>query len=148
MTDIQLGMRFVDKVQTIEQNKHRNLSSKFISMSISHLVAKDPEIPVSNIIQEVQVLFQISCTYKQAWYAKKFAIERVFGRWDTTFSILPKYLQAVQDLNPGTIYELLHHRTSKKNGSRTDTYVPEIYSRQTYRRTYQANFHTVLSENF
>ncbi|KAI5681097.1 hypothetical protein M9H77_02324 [Catharanthus roseus] len=38
----------------IEQNKHRNLSSKFISMSISHLVANDPEIPVSNIIEEVQ----------------------------------------------------------------------------------------------
>ncbi|KAI5681811.1 hypothetical protein M9H77_03039 [Catharanthus roseus] len=40
----------------IEQNKHRNLSSKFISMSISYLVANDPEIPVSNIIQEVQFL--------------------------------------------------------------------------------------------
>ncbi|KAI5676858.1 hypothetical protein M9H77_07808 [Catharanthus roseus] len=38
----------------IEQNKHRNLSSKFISMSISHLVANNPEIPVLNIIQEVQ----------------------------------------------------------------------------------------------
>ncbi|KAI5682657.1 hypothetical protein M9H77_03885 [Catharanthus roseus] len=40
----------------IEQNKHRNLSSKFISMSISHLVANDPKIPVSNIIQEVQCI--------------------------------------------------------------------------------------------
>ncbi|KAI5683764.1 hypothetical protein M9H77_04992 [Catharanthus roseus] len=84
----------------IEQNKHRNLSSKFISMSISHPVANDPEIPVSNIIQE------------RAWYARKFAIERVFGSWDTTFNILPKYLQAVQDINPGTVYEFLHHRTS------------------------------------
>ncbi|KAI5674430.1 hypothetical protein M9H77_14794 [Catharanthus roseus] len=36
----------------------------------------------------------------------------------------------------------------RENGSRADTYVPEIYSRQTYRRTYQANFHPVLSENF
>ncbi|KAI5648604.1 hypothetical protein M9H77_34609 [Catharanthus roseus] len=34
------------------------MSSKFISMSISHLVANDPEIPVSNVVQEVQVLFQ------------------------------------------------------------------------------------------
>ncbi|KAI5664909.1 hypothetical protein M9H77_24232 [Catharanthus roseus] len=71
--DDALGMRFVDKEQavsaghkysvsvgreyrvlkskidtwTIEQNKHRNLSSKFISVSISHLVANDPEIPIS-----------------------------------------------------------------------------------------------------
>ncbi|KAI5666481.1 hypothetical protein M9H77_16334 [Catharanthus roseus] len=36
----------------------------------------------------------------------------------------------------------------RENGSRTNTYVPEIYSRQTYRKTYQANFHPVLSENF
>ncbi|KAI5658877.1 hypothetical protein M9H77_27670 [Catharanthus roseus] len=36
----------------------------------------------------------------------------------------------------------------RENGSRTDTYVPEIYSRQTYRRTYQVNLHPVLSENF
>ncbi|KAI5652536.1 hypothetical protein M9H77_29723 [Catharanthus roseus] len=57
----------------------RNLSSKFISMLISHLVANDPEIPVSNIIQEVQVLFQTGCTYKWVWYARKFAIEKVFA---------------------------------------------------------------------
>ncbi|KAI5648279.1 hypothetical protein M9H77_34284 [Catharanthus roseus] len=84
MTDIQLGMRFVDKVQaisTIEQKKHKNLSSKFISMSISHLVANDPEIPMSNIIQEVQVLFQTGCTYKWAWYARKLTIERVFDEF-------------------------------------------------------------------
>ncbi|KAI5650052.1 hypothetical protein M9H77_36057 [Catharanthus roseus] len=36
----------------------------------------------------------------------------------------------------------------REKGLRTDTYVPEIYSRQTYRRTYHANFHPVLSENF
>ncbi|KAI5648817.1 hypothetical protein M9H77_34822 [Catharanthus roseus] len=82
MTDIQLGMRFVDKVQ-----------------AVSVVLANDLEIPVSNIIQEVQVLYQTGCTYKRAWYAQKFAIERVFGSWDTTFNILPKYLQAVQDIN-------------------------------------------------
>ncbi|KAI5674361.1 hypothetical protein M9H77_14725 [Catharanthus roseus] len=36
----------------------------------------------------------------------------------------------------------------RENGSRTDAYVPGIYSRQTYRKTYQANFHSLLSENF
>ncbi|KAI5666968.1 hypothetical protein M9H77_16821 [Catharanthus roseus] len=45
MIGIQLGMRFVDKVQ-----------------AISTVLANDPEIPVSNIIQEVQVLFQTVLT--------------------------------------------------------------------------------------
>ncbi|KAI5653637.1 hypothetical protein M9H77_30824 [Catharanthus roseus] len=48
-------------------------------MSISHLIANDLEIPVSNIIQEVHVLFQTGCTYKRAWYAQKFSIERCFS---------------------------------------------------------------------
>ncbi|KAI5661908.1 hypothetical protein M9H77_21231 [Catharanthus roseus] len=36
----------------------------------------------------------------------------------------------------------------RENGSRTDAYVLEIYSRQTHIKTYQVNFHPVLSENF
>ncbi|KAI5681375.1 hypothetical protein M9H77_02602 [Catharanthus roseus] len=36
----------------------------------------------------------------------------------------------------------------RENGTRADTYVPEIYLRQMYRRTYQANFNPILSENF
>ncbi|KAI5647951.1 hypothetical protein M9H77_33956 [Catharanthus roseus] len=36
----------------------------------------------------------------------------------------------------------------RENESRTDAYVSEIYSRQTYIKTYQVNFHPVLSENF
>ncbi|KAI5652417.1 hypothetical protein M9H77_29604 [Catharanthus roseus] len=52
--EFQTPLNSVNPVNPIEQNKHRNLSSKFISMSISHLVTNDPEIPVSNIIQEVQ----------------------------------------------------------------------------------------------
>ncbi|KAI5661371.1 hypothetical protein M9H77_20694 [Catharanthus roseus] len=83
MTDIQLDMRFVDKVQAIStvqkwsiqmgreyrvhQNKHRNIFSKFISRSISYLVTNNLEMLVSNVIQETQM----------AWYAQEFIIERV-----------------------------------------------------------------------
>ncbi|KAI5659023.1 hypothetical protein M9H77_27816 [Catharanthus roseus] len=36
----------------------------------------------------------------------------------------------------------------RENGTRADTYVPDIYSRETYRRTYPSHFHSVLNENF
>ncbi|KAI5671949.1 hypothetical protein M9H77_12313 [Catharanthus roseus] len=124
MTDIQLGMRFVDKVQAIsavQQYKHRNMSSKFISMSISHLVANDVEIPVSNVIQEVHVLFQMGCTYKRACCGKSQA------------HTLPCSHALV---------------ICRENSTRADTYVLDIYSRETYRRTYQSNFYPVLNENF
>ncbi|KAI5648059.1 hypothetical protein M9H77_34064 [Catharanthus roseus] len=74
------------------------MTSNFISKLISHLVANDPEIPVSNVIQEVQVLLQ------------------------TGFC--------------------------KDNGTRTYAYVPNIYLKQTYRRTYQSNFYPVAHEDF
>ncbi|KAI5649067.1 hypothetical protein M9H77_35072 [Catharanthus roseus] len=32
--------------------------------------------------------------------------------------------------------------------TRADTYMPDIYLRETYRRTYEANFHPVLNENY
>ncbi|KAI5648697.1 hypothetical protein M9H77_34702 [Catharanthus roseus] len=46
----------------------------------------------------------------------------------------------------GREYRVL--KMCRENGSRTDAYVPEIYLRQTYIKTYQANFHPVLSEYF
>ncbi|KAI5681541.1 hypothetical protein M9H77_02769 [Catharanthus roseus] len=81
MTDLQLGMRFTKEhtyLVQVHQNKHRNMTLKFISKLISHLVANDSKILVSNVIQEVQVLLQTGCTYKRAWYARKFAVERMF----------------------------------------------------------------------
>ncbi|KAI5659173.1 hypothetical protein M9H77_27966 [Catharanthus roseus] len=58
-----------------------------------------------------------------------------------TVSAVRKYSVSV-----GREYRIL--KMCRKNGLRTDNYVPEIYSRQTYKRTYQANFHPILSENF
>ncbi|KAI5673169.1 hypothetical protein M9H77_13533 [Catharanthus roseus] len=100
----------------IQQNKHRNMSSKFILISISHLVANDLKIPVSNVIQEVQRMNNKSCSC---------------GKWQTYTS---PYSHALV--------------VCRENDTRADTYVPDIYSRETYRRTYQTNFHPVLNENF
>ncbi|KAI5678522.1 hypothetical protein M9H77_09472 [Catharanthus roseus] len=67
------------------QNKYRNMTSKFISKLISHLVANDPEIPVSNIIQKVQVLLQMGCTYKSA----------CCGKWQNIYCLVLILLQSV-----------------------------------------------------
>ncbi|KAI5683152.1 hypothetical protein M9H77_04380 [Catharanthus roseus] len=64
------------------------------------------------------------------------------ARYDYTHS------GAFLDMGSGSPIDDLVESVCRENGSRTDTYVSKIYSRQTYRRTYQANFHPVLSENF
>ncbi|KAI5682074.1 hypothetical protein M9H77_03302 [Catharanthus roseus] len=54
MTDIQLGMRFVDKVQAVSAVRKYSISVGCEYRVLK--IANDPEIPVSNIIQEVQIL--------------------------------------------------------------------------------------------
>ncbi|KAI5666160.1 hypothetical protein M9H77_16013 [Catharanthus roseus] len=117
MIDIQLSMRFVGKVQAISTVRKWS-----ISMGREYRVLKianDPEIPVSNIIQEVQIEMK-SREHKVTTYNPRKGIYMVKSP--------------------------IRVSVCRENGSRTDTYVPEIYSRQTYRRTYRANFHPVLSE--
>ncbi|KAI5659276.1 hypothetical protein M9H77_28069 [Catharanthus roseus] len=36
----------------------------------------------------------------------------------------------------------------RETATRADTYVPGIYSRERYKRTYQVNFHLILNENY
>ncbi|KAI5666327.1 hypothetical protein M9H77_16180 [Catharanthus roseus] len=98
------------------------MTSNFILKLILHLVANDPEIPVLNVIQEVQVLLQTGCMYKRAWYARKFATERVFGSWETTFSILPKYLQAMKDSNLGTVHFYMVKSPIRLNDTNNNVY--------------------------
>ncbi|KAI5676333.1 hypothetical protein M9H77_07283 [Catharanthus roseus] len=189
------------------------MSSKFISMSISHLVANDPEIPVSNVMQEVHILFQtanFNKTFKSTelkslmWQAetelKQWKFDHVMkeikkrnvdsyiylvkidpekwtllhdgghrhGIMTTNISkVLNSVLKKVRVLPLKALVELIFNKlvscekwqtytlpyshalaVCRENGTRADTYVPEIYSRQTYRKTYQTNFYPVLSENF
>ncbi|KAI5667382.1 hypothetical protein M9H77_17235 [Catharanthus roseus] len=103
------------------QNKHRNITSKFISELTSHLVVNDPEIPISSVIQEIQVLLQTGCTYKRA----------CCGKWHEYTLSCSHTLSVCKD-----------------NGTRPDTYVSDIYSQKTYRQTYQSNFYPVVYEDF
>ncbi|KAI5669638.1 hypothetical protein M9H77_19491 [Catharanthus roseus] len=94
-----VGMRFVDKIQAISAAQKWS-----IRMGREYRVAKNKSdqltIPVSNVIQEVQVLFQTVCTYKKACY----------GKWrEYTLSCS----------NTLAIF--------RENGTRPDAYVPYIY---------------------
>ncbi|KAI5659126.1 hypothetical protein M9H77_27919 [Catharanthus roseus] len=73
-----------------------------------------------------------------------------------SYAELVKKILKYQDMDPNlwnvrmtmkvpSFYEV---HLCREKGSRADAYVPKIYSGQTYKKTYQANFHPVLSENF
>ncbi|KAI5683860.1 hypothetical protein M9H77_05088 [Catharanthus roseus] len=56
------------------------MTTKFISKLISHLVANDPEISVSNVIQEVQVLLQMAGTEVKIWKFEHVMSEKIQKR--------------------------------------------------------------------
>lgn len=60
-------------------------------------------------------LFQSKCSYKKGWHARKAAIELLFGSWNDTFTILAKYMLALEHANPGTIVQWKHHQSSSEN---------------------------------
>ncbi|KAI5671929.1 hypothetical protein M9H77_12293 [Catharanthus roseus] len=81
----------------------------------------NPENPVNPVTENIV----------QQWESSQWFSNASCGKWQT-YTLSCSHVLAV----------------CRENGSRTDTYVSEIYSRQTYRRTYQVNFHLVLSKNF
>ncbi|KAH1190131.1 hypothetical protein GmHk_20G057766 [Glycine max] len=50
--------------------------------------------------------FRYTITYRKVWLAKQWALEKVYGNWEESYNILPKYLQALQLFVPGTIVRI------------------------------------------
>ncbi|KAI5671829.1 hypothetical protein M9H77_12193 [Catharanthus roseus] len=117
------------------------MTSKLISKLKSHLVANNLEILVSNVIQEVQVLLQIGCMYKRAWYARKFVV----GRRPHSYTVQPTIMANGKNYTLHCFHALA---VCKDNGTRPDDYMLDIYSQETYRRTYQSNFYLFGFEDF
>ncbi|KAF7812906.1 Auxin response factor 4 [Senna tora] len=48
-------------------------------------------------------MFEYTVSYKKAWKAKQKAIARVYGNWENSYRLLPRWLAAVSHFVPGTI---------------------------------------------
>ncbi|XP_057249334.1 uncharacterized protein LOC130590794 [Beta vulgaris subsp. vulgaris] len=88
------------------------MDSKFISYHIRNLVEIDLSIKVRHLIEVIKQQFHFTISYKKAWLAKQKAIAHVFGDWDESFQILPHFMQAMKEANPGTIVHFDDHRTA------------------------------------
>ncbi|KAH1225883.1 hypothetical protein GmHk_11G032685 [Glycine max] len=52
---------------------------------------------------------------RKAWLEKQWALEQVYGNWEESDNILPKYLQALQLFVPGTIVRIQNIPTLDKS---------------------------------
>ncbi|KAI5647792.1 hypothetical protein M9H77_33797 [Catharanthus roseus] len=136
MIDLQLGMSFVDKTQTISavqkwsiwiEQEFRVVKSKSDQWTAKYYHTSDTNLSVVYPNQE----------------------EATHGRWEIT-----KFTKKQHTLfNCGKWHEYILPYSHalvvyKDNSTRTDAYVPDIYSRETYKRTYPSNFYLVVHEDF
>ena len=84
---------------------HIHLTSSVINNVIRNCVSKDPSIKVSVVRQMVKDRFGIEVTYKLAWCAKQQALLSIYGTWEDSYSLLPRFLKALQQCNPGIVVE-------------------------------------------
>ncbi|XP_047943036.1 uncharacterized protein LOC125189851 [Salvia hispanica] len=85
--------------------------------------AHDDMWEVFSIIADVQDRFGVSISYKKAWYAKRKAIEFVYGGWEESFRQLPSYMFELQSQNPVTIVEWKHNELLSQRRTNVFNYV-------------------------
>ncbi|XP_076929124.1 uncharacterized protein LOC143593352 [Bidens hawaiensis] len=84
---------------------HPNLDATLIAQEIEHLIKEQPSI--SNTALRAEIIDKLGYTpsYKKVWVGKQKAIEHVFGNWEQSYILLPKFLNALRKFNPRTIVE-------------------------------------------
>ncbi|KAL0337665.1 UNVERIFIED_CONTAM: hypothetical protein Scaly_2041600 [Sesamum calycinum] len=75
-----------------------------------------PSYGIKHVIQNVKDQTGYDVPYQKAWYSLKMAREIVYGTWESSVQKLPKYLEAIQKYNLGTIVEWKHKGFQQSTG--------------------------------
>ncbi|CDP08613.1 unnamed protein product [Coffea canephora] len=94
------------------RNNNTSLTAFVILRHILRTIEDDPGLKVKSILSFVKENLKVYVSYKKAWYARRKAIELVFGSWEANFAELPQYLDALVQSNPSTVVEWSHHSDS------------------------------------
>ncbi|KAL5545807.1 hypothetical protein UlMin_005494 [Ulmus minor] len=88
----------------IVKSDHKQAISSVISEFIKPKLL-DPKVQyeINNIIQDVKQKFGVNMSYEKAWRARVEALDDIRGSFEDSFRLLPRYLHALENQNPGTI---------------------------------------------
>jgi len=70
---------------------------------------------VNSIITHILDKYGYTISYTKAWNAKQRAIEEIFGDWDKSYELLPRFMLGLKESNPGTIVQFYTTPTSIPN---------------------------------
>ncbi|KAH9619811.1 hypothetical protein KSS87_001162 [Heliosperma pusillum] len=84
---------------------HFNLKRAFISHLIRNYVEGDWGYKVMSVVEVILDKFGYKISYAKAWNAKQRAIGDIFGDWDASYEMLPRFMQGLKESNPGTVVQ-------------------------------------------
>ena len=94
---------------------HAQLTAEVIAHLIRDDIREDVTKSISDIRSIVRAHFRgIITKYNRLWRGRELAIERMFGSWEDSYSILTPLLQAIATSNPGTKWGVLSEPTMRE----------------------------------
>ncbi|XP_073067263.1 uncharacterized protein [Primulina eburnea] len=75
------------------------------------IVHCDPAYEIKYSQESIKSKYGYDISYTKAWKSLKYVVDIVNGKWESSISLLPKYMGALSKYNLGTIIELKHLRT-------------------------------------
>ncbi|KAH9611124.1 hypothetical protein KSS87_011978 [Heliosperma pusillum] len=84
---------------------HFNLKRGFISHLIRNYVEGDWGYKVMSVVELILDKFGYKISYAKAWNEKQRAIGDIFGDWDASYEMLPRFMQGLKESNPGTVVQ-------------------------------------------
>ncbi|XP_020247820.1 uncharacterized protein LOC109825375 [Asparagus officinalis] len=82
-------------------------SSSYICKLIMPEVRAELDLNAGQIFQKVYDMRGIKISKYKAYDARRKALSKIFGDWEKSYELLPRYLKAIKRNNPGTEYEIL-----------------------------------------
>ena len=87
-----------------ETDNHSNLDCKMIGRLVHGHIKENVSYKVHDVVEDVRSL-GVGISYRKGWLGRQKAIEIVYGNWETSYTLLPRFLLALQSSNPGAIVE-------------------------------------------
>ncbi|KAM7527984.1 hypothetical protein LguiB_031394 [Lonicera macranthoides] len=82
--------------------KSKMVRSKVVVSVLSDKVHSDPSFTTKEVVRNMKRKYGISVPYWNAWYAKEMALHEVHSDDDISYRILIRYLELLEQTNPGT----------------------------------------------
>ncbi|XP_068652065.1 uncharacterized protein [Aristolochia californica] len=93
-------------VNSIIREDNPVCTSSFICQVIMPTVRTNFTLSPNDIQQIMKDKYHISVRYAKAWRAKCKAIKAIYGDWDESYNLLPRFLDAIKEANPANEFIL------------------------------------------